>query len=121
MSDNTNSELRLAPKYIPAAPSTTTDAGITATGAASTAALQILKDAGGYGAPSYVPGVYDFYADGAAACVIFGDASVAAATVNCMVIPIGIPQRYTVTGDRAFLRVIALSGAGTLRWVPVNR
>lgn len=116
-----NVEIRLAPVDICAAPSTTTRAGITVTGAASTAALQIIPSAAGFGVPGATQYYLDFIATGVDAFVIFGKSDVAAATTNCMVIPVGTVQPYLCNGDRAFLRVITAGGAGTLRWCPSGR
>lgn len=121
MSDNYGSNLRRPPRTIPAAPSTTTKAGITAVGAASTAPLQIVPSASLYGQPGLTQGWYDFVSMGCDSCVIFGDANVGAATTNCMVIPQGTVQPYFITGDSAYVRVIALSGSGTLRWAQSDR
>jgi hypothetical protein len=120
MADGYNSQLRMAPIYIPAAPSTTTLAGYTATSAVSTAALQVLPSAGGFGAPSYTEGWLDFIALGSQAYIIFGDASVGAATTLCMPLPVGVYQPWFVNGARAFCRIIA-DGAGSVRWAPSNK
>jgi hypothetical protein len=116
-----NAELRLAPIDICAAPSTTTRAGITVTGAASTAALQVVPSAAGFGVPGATQYYIDLVATGVDAFVLFGKSDVAAATTNCMVIPVGTVQPYLVNGDRTHLRVITAGGAGTLRWVPSGR
>lgn len=121
MSDNYNSALRLAPIYIPVAPSTTSRAGYTVTGAVSTAALQVMPSASGFGMPSVSQGWYDFVALGADCFVIFGDANVAAATTLCMPIVAGKTEPYFINGDREFVRVITAGGAGSLRWCPSDR
>ena len=121
MSDNYNSALRFAPIYIPAAPSTTTKAGYTVTGAASTAALQIMPTASGFGTPGLSQGWFDFIALGADCFVLFGKSDVAAATTLCMPLVAGTVQPYFINGDRAFVRVITAGGAGTLRWCPSDR
>jgi hypothetical protein len=115
------SDIRFAPVDIPAAPSTTTKAGITATSGTSTTALQIIPSAAGFGSPGLGEGWYDFVATGADAFVLFGDSGVAAATTNCMIIPQGIVTPYYIDGARAFVRVITAGVAGTLRWVPSGR
>lgn len=120
MADGYNSQLRMAPIYIPAAPSSTTKAGYTATSAVSTAALQVLASAGGFGPPSYVEGWYDFIAVGSQAYILFGDANVAAATTLCMPLPVGVYQPWFCNGDRAFCRIIA-DGVGSVRWTPSNK
>ena len=121
MSDNYNSALRMAPIYIPDAPSTTTKAGYTVTGATSTEALQIIPTAGGFGSPGLSQGWFDFIALGADCFVLFGKSDVAEATVLCMPMVAGKTEPYFINGDRAFVRVITAGGAGTLRWAPADR
>jgi hypothetical protein len=118
MSDTYLSALRRPPTIIPAAPSTTTLAGYTVTGAVSTVALQVIPSAAGFGVPGRKGLWLDFIATGADAFVLFGKSDVAAATTLCMIIPVGTVQPYFCTGDSAFLRVITAGAAGTLRWVP---
>lgn len=117
-----NFELRFAPIYIPAAPSSSTLAGYTTTSAASTAALQVVPDTAFVGAGGGGAGyTLDFYATGAECYVIFGpDNTVPDATLLCMAIPVGQVQPYFVNAARRFMKVIA-TGAGTLRWVPRNK
>ena len=93
-----NVELRMAPIYVPAAPSTTTLAGYTATSGVTSAALQVIPDGAFTGNPGGGAGyVLDFYATGFECYVIFGDASVQDATLLCMAIPrkLGSPPEYS--------------------------
>lgn len=116
-----NSILRRPPTRLCAAPSSTNPSGYTVTGAASTAALQIIPSAAGFGVPGGTQGWWDFIATGADAYVLFGKSDVVAATVLAFLIPVGTIQPYFCTGDSAFLRVITAGGAGTLRWNPSDR
>lgn len=86
----------------------------TVTGAASTAALAIP---GGSTAGTGIGGRWvTFTSLTTPACVVFGDSTVAAATVNDKQLPVNTEVDYFLSYRITHMRVIAFTAAGVLQW-----
>ena len=91
MSDAIGSEYLLAPSSVTA----------TVTSGVSTAAVDALG-------ANAVGGFFDFSVKGADVHILFGNASVAAATTsNAMYVPAGAVRTYYLTQDTRYFRVLA--------------